>query len=163
MNKNRKKEIMTHIVAGYPSLEDNRKLIAAMAEKGVTYIEIQIPFSDPIADGPTILMANQNALQNGMDVAQCFDLAREMCLKHQSVNFLFMTYYNILFKYGVKKFMKEAAIAGIYGLIVPDIPPEEDHEEYYAAAVSQGLYAVPVVSPTTSPSALKNYLKKEAD
>ncbi len=142
--------IMTHIVAGYPTLPDNRRLIDIMAREGVAYIEIQIPFSDPVADGPTILRANQASLQGGMTVEKCFDLAAEMTGKHEKVNFLFMTYYNIIFRYGVARFMKAARNAGMYGLIVPDIPPEEDTEGFYDSAEKFGLKVVPVVSPTTS-------------
>ncbi len=160
MVEKKKKDIMTHIVAGYPSLDANRRLIAAMAESGVRYIEIQIPFSDPIADGPTILKANQASLQKGMTLEGCFRFAAEMSARYPEVNFLFMTYYNILFRYGVKRFMGEVKKAGLYGLIVPDIPPEEDHEDYYACACSHGLHAVPVVSPTTSPRRLETLLKK---
>jgi len=152
--------IMTHIVAGYPTVADNRQLIDIMAREGVQYIEIQIPFSDPVADGPTILKANQASLQGGMTVKQCFDLAAEMSAKHENVHFLFMTYYNIVFRYGVAKFMKAARTAGIYGLIVPDIPPEEDTEGFYAAAGQYGLHAVPVVSPTTSRERLTTLTEK---
>lgn len=153
-------DIMTHIVAGYPAVADNRRLIDIMAREGVKYIEIQIPFSDPVADGPTILKANQAALQGGMIVQECFNLAAEMSVKHKKVHFLFMTYYNIVFRYGVAKFMKAASKAGIYGLIVPDIPPEEDTEGFYASAEKFGLHAVPVVSPTTSHKRLTALTKK---
>lgn len=152
--------IMTHIVAGYPSLEDNRRLIDIMAREGVEYIEIQIPFSDPVADGPTILQANQASLQGGMTVKQCFELAGEMCRRHEKVKFLFMTYYNILFRYGVDRFMKEAARTGLYGLIVPDIPPEEDTEGFHASAEKYCIHAVPVVSPTTTPERLAGLVEK---
>ena len=153
-------KIMTHIVAGYPSVEDNHRLIEIMAREGVSYIEIQIPFSDPVADGPTILQANQASLQNGMTVKECFDLARDVTRKYPQVNFLFMTYYNILFRYGVDRFIRESARAGLYGLIVPDIPPEEDTEGFYASAEKHRVCAVPVVSPTTDMKRLETLARK---
>ncbi|PKL40855.1 MAG: tryptophan synthase subunit alpha [Spirochaetae bacterium HGW-Spirochaetae-1] len=142
--------IMTHIVAGYPSFDDNRKLIGAMARAGVAYIEIQIPFSDPVADGPTILHANQSSLNNGTTVKDCLDFARDMAGQYQNVTFLFMSYYNILFNYGVENFIGQAARCGMYGLIVPDIPLEEDGGLYYRSCLEKGIKPVYVISPTTS-------------
>jgi tryptophan synthase alpha chain len=159
----KQKALMTHIVAGYPGFNDNREVISAMAEKGVDYIEIQIPFSDPIADGPTMVMANQVSLENGTTVAQCFDFAREMVLSHPDVKFLFMTYYNILFARGIEKFIKEAAQIGLYGLIIPDIPPEEDKDGFFLCCKKHGISAIPVISPTTSSDRLEVLAKNGGD
>jgi tryptophan synthase alpha chain len=122
--RNEKTGIMTHIVAGYPSFEDNMSLMEIMASAGVSFIEIQIPFSDPIADGPAILAANQKSLDQGTTVEDCFALAAEAIGRFPDVNFLFMSYYNILFRHGVDRFVKRCEETGIKGLIVPDIPME---------------------------------------
>src|SRR5512137_2376746 len=116
-----KKEIllMTHLVLGYPSFAENRKLIDQMADAGVELIELQIPFSEPTADGPVILKANDEALKRGVTVAQCFDFAREVCAADPGTAFLFMTYYNILFAQGVAQFVATAKQIGIRGCIVP--------------------------------------------
>ena len=124
-NRKKNKEIMlmTHIVLGYPSFDVNREVIAGMVENGVDCIEMQIPFSEPMADGPVILKANQDSLALGTSVEQCLEFGREMAELHD-IPFLYMTYYNIIFKYGEKRFFEAAASAGIQGLIIPDLPPE---------------------------------------
>ncbi|MDD5758800.1 MAG: tryptophan synthase subunit alpha [Desulfobulbaceae bacterium] len=116
--------LMTHIVLGYPSFEANREVVAQMVESGVDLIEMQIPFSEPMADGPVIIKANQDSLARGTKVRQCLEFAAEMIATH-AIPFLFMTYYNILFKYGEEEFFADAAAIGIQGFIIPDLPPEE--------------------------------------
>lgn len=149
-----KKALMTHIVIGYPSIDANIKIVNTMRDAGVDYIEMQIPFSDPIADGPTILNANQAALKNGVTVAECFDFASGMARSHKDLNFLFMTYYNIVFNAGIPRFIKKSGDAGIYGLIVPDVPPEEDFENYYSTCARSGIHPIAVFSPSTSDARL---------
>jgi tryptophan synthase alpha chain len=139
--------LMTHIVLGYPSFAVSRELVAAMVEAGVDLIELQIPFSEPIADGPTILQANQVALANGARVRTCLETAGEMT-RTFDIPFLFMTYYNILFKYGVEAFAADMKVRGLRGAIVPDLPPEES-AEYLAAMETCGLSPIYIFSPTT--------------
>jgi tryptophan synthase alpha chain len=155
MNINSKKSLMTHIVLGYPDFSSNRELIKIMAEAGVDYIEMQIPFTDPIADGPTIVNANQKALKQNISVAKCFDFAEEMANSYKNINFLFMSYYNILFNSGIGTFIKRVKRANLYGLIIPDIPFEEDKEELFSTCKKYNLNAVYVISPTTSETRLK--------
>src|SRR5262245_39807362 len=93
LRKKRDILLMTHIVVGYPDLEQSLALVDAMVEAGVDLMELQIPFSEPIADGPVILHANQVALERGIRVEQCFEFAREVTRRHR-IPFLFMTYYN---------------------------------------------------------------------
>lgn len=140
--------LMSHLVLGYPSLEANREVIAAMVANGVDLIELQIPFSEPVADGPVILRANQAAIEQGIKVRRCLEFAAEMTATHQ-IPFLFMTYYNILFKYGVTEFIEEARRIGIKGCIVPDLPPEEG-EEYLQACRRQGVAPIQIFAPTSS-------------
>jgi tryptophan synthase alpha chain len=144
--------LMTHIVLGYPSLEVNRRVASAMVEAGVDLMELQIPFSEPIADGPVILAANQRALHGGTTVRQCFDLAAELCAAHP-IPFLFMSYTNILFRYGFDRFAAEMARAGLRGAIVPDLPPEEG-AEYLAAMAASGLDPIFIFAPTSAPERL---------
>lgn len=113
--------LMTHVVAGYPTLTKTRELVLAMAQEGVDFIELQIPFSDPLGDGPTIRKANTAALEHGLKVRQVFSLARKLTHKDGvSIPLFFMTYFNIVFAYGLKKFCQDAKAAGISGLIIPD-------------------------------------------
>ncbi len=150
-----KKNLMTHIVIGYPSLEANIELIKAMLDAGVDYIELQIPFTDPIADGKTILYANQRALENNISIADCFRFAEDVAGTYSAMDFLFMTYYNIVFNYNAENFIKKAKKAGLYGLIVPDIPPEEDTENFYSNCKKYSMNSVNVFSPTTSDERLR--------
>ena len=140
--------LMTHIVLGYPSFEDSLRIIESMVEAGVDLMELQIPFSEPIADGPVILKANQKSLSAGASVQKCFDLAREAA-KTFPIPFLFMSYYNILYQYGIHDFARAAAESGLQGAIVPDLPPEEG-KDYLSAMDRNRLAPVFIFSPNTS-------------
>lgn len=139
--------LMTHIVLGYPSFASSLQLVEVMVEAGVDLMELQVPFSEPIADGPVILKANQESLAAGATVARCFELAREVAARFP-IPFLFMSYYNILYKYGVARFASAMAAAGLQGAIVPDLPPEEG-QEYLDAMAQHGLAPIFIFSPTT--------------
>jgi tryptophan synthase alpha chain len=139
--------LMTHLVLGYPSFATNREVIKQMVENGVDLIELQIPFSEPMADGPMILKANQASIEGGTSVKDCLDFAAEMTAAHD-IPFLFMTYYNILFKYGVADFIKMAATINIKGFIVPDLPPEEGML-YLESINKEGLAAIQIFAPTS--------------
>ena len=140
--------LMTHIVIGYPSLEASYEIVKAMVEAGVDLMELQIPFSEPIADGPVILKANQEALARGISVQQCIDFGGRVA-REFDIPFLFMTYYNILFKYGVSRFAHTAAQQGLKGAIVPDLPPEEG-ADYLQAMSEHQLDPIFIYAPTTS-------------
>ena len=145
--------LMTHIVLGYPSVKDSLRIIESMVEAGVDLMELQIPFSEPIADGPVILQANQNALSAGASVQQCFDLAKAAA-KTFSIPFLFMSYYNILYQFGIDGFADATAESGLQGAIVPDLPPEEG-EDYLSAMDRNGLSPIFIFSPNTSVERMK--------
>jgi len=140
--------LMTHLVLGYPSFAVNRRVIEQMVAAGVDIIELQIPFSEPVADGPVILRANQEAIASGVRVRDCLAFAAEMTARHP-IPFLFMTYYNILFKFGVEDFLAASRQIGIQGLIIPDLPPEEG-EEYLAACRRLELAPIQIFAPTSS-------------
>lgn len=151
--------LMTHIVAGYPDMDTCEKLAISMAKAGVSYIEIQIPFSDPVADGPTIMAANQHALDHGITPEDCFQLL-ERIKKQTDIPILFMTYYNIPFRYGLEAFCKRASALGCYGFIIPDIPLDEEPFEHYLGLCRQyNLHAIQVVSPITPVDRLKKIAK----
>lgn len=150
--------LMTHLVLGYPSFEENRKLIAQMIEAGVEMMELQIPFSEPTSDGPVILKANDEALKRGTTVAECLNFAKGVCSEYSDVAFLFMTYYNILFAFGVEKFVANAKQLGLRGLIVPDIPPEEG-ETYLQACQQQEIDPVFIFTPTNTLERLQSLAK----
>jgi len=149
--KNRLQEkdilLMTHIVLGYPSFEDSRRIVAAMVRAGVDIMELQIPFSEPMADGPVILKANQEALAAGARVQQCMEFAESVAAEFD-IPFLFMTYYNIAYTYGVREFADAMARIGVRGAIIPDLPPEEAGD-YLEAMSANGLDPIFIFSPTT--------------
>jgi len=146
--QSRKILLMTHIVLGYPSFDESYEVVKAMVESGVDLMELQIPFSEPMADGPVILRANQEALARGAKVSQCLEFADRVCSEF-SIPFLFMTYYNILFKYGVASFAQAMTHSGIGGAIVPDLPPEEG-KDYLEAMEHNRLSPIFIFSPSTS-------------
>jgi len=110
--------LMTHIVMGYPSFEDSYNIVEQMVTAGVDLMELQIPFSEPMADGPVILKANQSALENGSTVEKCFKFAQKVSADF-NIPFLFMSYANILYQYGMEKFSDKMLELDIKGAIVP--------------------------------------------
>ena len=146
--------LMAHIVVGYPSIEDSFELVRTIVEAGVDLLELQIPFSEPIADGPVILQANQAVLADAIRVDDCFTFAQKVTSAF-SIPFLFMTYYNILFKRGEERFFAETREVGIRGTIVPDLPPEEG-ESYMAAAAANNIDPVFILAPTSSPERINH-------
>jgi tryptophan synthase alpha chain len=154
-NRLKKKEIllMTHTVLGYPSLSDSLRIIESMVKAGADLMELQIPFSEPIADGPVIARANRQALRQGVGVEYCLDVAEEAAGSFD-IPFLFMTYYHIPFSYGVDKFVAAMARKGLYGAIIPDLPAEEGHD-YLEAMERYHLSPIQIFSPTTSNERMK--------
>jgi tryptophan synthase alpha chain len=139
---------MTHIVMGYPTFKDSLSVVEAMVKAGVDLMELQIPFSEPIADGPVILRANQQALATGATVEKCLDFARDVT-RSFDIPFLFMSYFNIPFKYGLDRFAAAMAERDLKGAIVPDLPPEEA-KDYLAAMDRYDLAPIFIFSPTTT-------------
>ena len=145
--------LMTHLIIGYPSFEECFRLIDVMVGAGVDLMELQIPFSEPIADGPVILRANHMALENGVTVQGCLDFARSV-IRAFDIPFLVMTYYNIPFTYNTSAFVSAMAKTGLKGAIIPDLPPEEGHD-YLEAMQKEGLDPIVIFSPTTSYDRMK--------
>lgn len=131
--------LMTHVVAGYPDLKTSEDLLLTMSEAGADFIEIQIPFSDPMADGPTIMHANQIALDKGTRVEDCFALA-ERLRGRLSAPLLFMSYINVPFRMGLDVYIKRSADVGVSGLILPDLPFDEAMEEKPGSTTSINDY-----------------------
>ena len=154
-DRRQKQEIllMTHIVLGHPHFDTSLRLVESMVQAGVDLIELQIPFSEPIADGPVILRANQEALSAGSTVERCFEIASEVARRFD-VPFLFMSYYNVLFKRGVPAFVARMQESGLRGAIVPDLPPEEA-AEYLTAMQENLLDPIFIYSPNTTDQRLK--------
>ena len=112
------------ITAGDPSVAITKKLVFAFEKAGADIIELGVPFSDPLADGPTIQQASERALKNGVSLRAVITLVKDI-RKKSSIPIVLMGYYNPIFRYGVNNFVKDSIKAGIDGIIVPDLPPEE--------------------------------------
>jgi tryptophan synthase alpha chain len=124
LRQQRRKAFVGYVMAGYPSPEAARSLAEGMLKQGADLLEIGVPFSDPLADGPVIQAAGEKALAQGATLEGALDLARE--LRRQSRKpLLIMTYYNPVLSLGLKEFAAKAAEAGVDGAIIPDLPPEE--------------------------------------
>lgn len=145
-----RKGLMTHVVVGYPSLASTSALIHAMDDAGADFIELQIPFSDPLADGPTIQSACETAIARGARVQGAFAIAAE-CATSVQAPLLFMAYANTVYRYGIESFCRDAAAAGISGLIVPDLPAEAaSHEGYLDACCRHDLHNIVTLAPTST-------------
>jgi len=121
--RNKRAAFIPFIVAGDPDLKTTEALVLKMAECGADIIELGVPFSDPLADGPTIQMASQRALKNGVNLKDIFRMAER--LKGISTPLVLMTYFNPVFQHGLKSFAEDCRRNGIDGVIIPDLPPEE--------------------------------------
>jgi tryptophan synthase alpha chain len=150
--------LMTHIVLGYPSFDASRRIVEQMVEAGVDLMELQIPFSEPMADGPVILHANQKALAAGSTVDRCFELAAQLASEFP-IPFLFMSYYNIAWKRGLPRFARDTRAAGLHGAIIPDLPFEEG-EALLAAMQAEQLSPVFIYSPNTSDARMRDIAQR---
>ena len=143
-------QIMSHAVVGFPSLEENEKAIAGLAEAGVRLIELQVPFSDPVADGHTLVNACYEALKHGGSVQATLKLAEKVCARHPEVTFILMSYLNPIYRYGLERLFEKAAAVGIKGMIIPDWPVEEI-EPWLPTLDRLGLAPILMVTPNTAP------------
>ena len=142
-------QIMSHAVVGFPSLEENEKAIAGLVEAGVHLIELQVPFSDPVADGHTLVNACHEALKTGGSVQATLDLAERVCARHPEATFILMSYLNPLYRYGLERLFEKAAAVGIKAMIIPDWPVEEI-EPWLPKLDELGLSPILMVTPNTA-------------
>lgn len=154
------KAFIAYLTAGDPHLDATVDLVVAMAEAGVDVIELGIPYSDPMADGPAIQLACMRGLASGTTVAKVLDAVRRIRLRSQ-VPILFFTYVSPVMAYGIERFARDAAAAGADGLLPLDLPPEEG-PEFLAAMRAAGLATVCLAAPTTLP-ARKRYLASQSE
>jgi len=137
---------MAHLIAGFPSIEESEKVAEALAKGGADIIEMQIPFSDPMADGPTIAVASEEALRSGATVARSLALIKKVSGFGKPV--VVMSYMNPVFRFGIPKFVATISAAGASGLIVPDCPFDtEEGRELLASCKKENVCLIPVVSP----------------
>ena len=146
---------MPYHAMGYPNRDDTLAIIEGLAEEGADLFEIGIPHSDPLADGPTIQGATYTAITQGTTVVDCLAMVREVRAAGVSTPFCAMSYYNPIFAYGIERFVADAVEAGVDGLIVPDLPPEEAGE-LEAACRAAGLATVYLLAPTSTEARIRH-------
>ncbi|WP_299780413.1 tryptophan synthase subunit alpha [uncultured Formosa sp.] len=144
-----KKLLSIYFTAGYPSLNDTVSIIEDLEKNGVDMIEIGLPFSDPLADGPTIQKSSSQALKNGMTTAKLFEQLKDI-RKTVSIPLVIMGYFNPMLQYGVDAFCKKCQEIGIDGLIIPDLPVNEYKAHYKETFEKYGLINVFLITPQTS-------------
>jgi tryptophan synthase alpha chain len=151
--------LVTFITAGDPTYDTSKEIVFGLPEAGADLIELGMPFSDPMADGPSIQAASLRALATGMKLARVLELVREFRARDDDTPIVLMGYYNPIYSYGVDKFLAEARDSGVDGLIIVDLPPEED-EELCLPALNAGLNFIRLATPTTDdqrlPAVLSN-------
>lgn len=140
-----------YIVAGYPSIEHTKNFLNSLDECALDIVEIGIPYSDPLADGAVVFNASFQAVQNGVNTDTVFEILSEVETKKPLI---FLVYFNLIFAYGMKKFIKKCAETGISGLIIPDLPFEEN-EEIFKLCEKEKIALIPLISITSEHRAKK--------
>jgi tryptophan synthase alpha chain len=139
-----------YFTAGFPQLQDTVPVLQELEANGVDMIEVGMPFSDPLADGPTIQQTSEVALRNGMTIRLLFEQLAKAGLKQSKAAILLMGYLNPVLQYGIEKFCKDAAELGVDGVILPDLPMQEYLDEYRTVFEKYGLKNVFLITPQTS-------------
>ncbi len=148
---------VSFITAGDPDYDTSSQILAGLPQAGSDIIELGMPFSDPMADGPAIQAASVRALKAGQTLVKTLDMVREFRAKDDSTPIVLMGYYNPIYIYGVARFVEDAVNAGVDGLIIVDIPPEAD-DELCLPAVQRGLNFIRLATPTTDDKRLPKVL-----
>jgi tryptophan synthase alpha chain len=148
-----RKGFIPYIMAGDPSLERTRETVLLLERCGADIIELGVPFSDPLADGPTIQRAAQRALEQGVALKDVIGLVKEL-RKDSAIPIVLMTYYNPVFRYGDERFVKDAGDAGVDGVIIPDLPPDEA-VGLIGVAKRAGLATIFLLAPTSTPDRIR--------
>ncbi|HVU70035.1 MAG TPA: tryptophan synthase subunit alpha [Ktedonobacteraceae bacterium] len=152
--------LIPYFMCGYPSAQQSAEVVLAAAEAGADLIELGLPFSDPLADGATIQHAGHLALERGMTMRGCLEIARQVSAR-SSVPLILMGYYNPLLSYGLERFCQDAAAHGACGLIIPDLPPDEA-DSLQEAAIAAGLTLIFLIPPTTPDERIAQIARRAA-
>ena len=153
-----KKLLSIYFSAGFPNLEDTVPILKKLQTAGVDMVEIGLPFSDPLADGPTIQASSTQAIRNGMTTEKLFSQL-EGIRKHITIPLVLMGYFNPMMQYGIEKFCSRCETIGIDGIIIPDLPVDVYNENYKALFDKHGLYNMFLITPQTSEARIK-YIDK---
>ena len=157
LSKEHRAGLVTFITAGDPNLQTSLEILHRLPSAGADIIEIGMPFSDPMADGPAIQAASLRSLANGGSLRATLEMVRSFREKNQTTPLILMGYFNPIYQYGATQFVNDAASAGVDGLIMVDLPPEED-DELCDPARTAGLHWIRLVTPTTNAGRLRDVL-----
>ena len=157
LSKEHRAGLVTFITAGDPNLQTSLEILHRLPSAGADIIEIGMPFSDPMADGPAIQAASLRSLANGGSLRATLEMVRSFREKNQTTPLILMGYFNPIYQYGTTQFVNDAASAGVDGLIMVDLPPEED-DELCDPARTAGLHWIRLVTPTTNAGRLSDVL-----
>jgi tryptophan synthase alpha chain len=152
-----RKALIPYIMAGDPSLDATKQFVSELEEAGADIIELGVPFSDPLADGPVIQKAHERALQKGITLKKVIALVKEI-RQSSHIPLILMTYYNPVFKFGVETFIKEAADSGVDGVIIPDLIPDEAHD-FISVARKHKIDTIFLLAPTSTLDRIKRIVK----
>jgi tryptophan synthase alpha chain len=141
--------VIPYVTIGFPTVEDTLAIVPALEKAGATLIELGVPYSDPLAEGPTIQSASYAALKAGMTMHKCIETARQLRESGVTVPLIFMGYYNPILNYGLESYTKDCADAGVDGFIIPDLPLDEA-EPFHDACRAEGLALVSMLAPTST-------------
>ena len=147
--KEGKSVLVPYLTVGFPELDTSFEIAKAALRSGADILELGIPFSDPLADGPTIQMTSYRALQNNVNLKTALQFVVDLRSHDNTFPLIFMGYYNSFFKYGLSEFLSDAFNAGLDGLIIPDLPMEES-EEVSKQCSENGIYLIPLLAPTST-------------
>ncbi len=157
LKKEGKKAFIPYVMAGDPSLERTKEIVLLFEECGADIVELGVPFSDPLADGPTIQLASERALKNGVTLRKVVSLVKDL-RQVTRIPTVLMTYYNPVFKYGKENFIKDSKDAGVDGVIIPDLPPDEA-EDFVKLSRKASLNTVFLLAPTSTEDRIKKVAK----
>ncbi len=157
LRKDKRKAFVPYLMAGDPSLEKTRETVLLMERCGADIVELGVPFTDPLADGPTIQRAAERALEAGVTLRSVIDLVRSL-REATRIPLVLMTYYNPVFKYGLESFVRDATDAGVDGVIIPDLPPDEAGE-LMRFAKHRTIATIFLLAPTSTEERIKKIAK----
>ena len=150
----KKKKLITFVTGGDPDHTTSQQILETIISSGADIIEIGMPFSDPMADGPTIQLSSNRAINSGINLNNIFDICQNLRKKNNDIPIILMGYYNVILHYGIKNFVKKCSLVGIDGLIIVDLQPEED-PELHNAIKAVNIDLIRLITPTTTPKRLK--------
>ena len=158
LRESRQTALVPFITVGFPDIPTSEAIARTILESGGDMLELGVPFSDPLADGPTIQMTSYRALQNGVNLPECLNLVRRLRQTGVESPLIFMGYYNPYLRYGIQRFVDDAAAAGLDGMIVPDLPTEEA-AHLAKIAGDRNIHLIPLLAPTSADARIEDACK----